>query len=121
MNKDLEQFENRSDDWLAKQRNIENKTSAWDIDEGKRIKEIHEENCEAKEIKERHEKIHSGQIRPRKKNGASIFLIVIIIMAAADMIPAIVNENDYVGIPIAVLCMVVFGLALSSAIKKGRK
>ena len=24
MNKDLEQFENRSDDWLAKQRNIEN-------------------------------------------------------------------------------------------------
>ena len=35
MNKDLEQFENRSDDWLAKQRNMENKTSAWDIDEGK--------------------------------------------------------------------------------------
>ena len=25
MNKDLEQFENRSDDWLAKQRNIENR------------------------------------------------------------------------------------------------
>ena len=48
-----------------------------------------EENCEAKEIKERHEKIHSGQIRPRKKNGAPIFLIVIIIMAAKSFISAI--------------------------------
>ena len=34
MNKDLEQFENRSDDWLAKQRKDENRTSAWDFDEG---------------------------------------------------------------------------------------
>ena len=42
-------------------------------------------------------------------------------MAASDMIPAIVNDKDFAGIPIAILCMVVFGLALSSVLKKGRK
>ena len=121
MNKDLEQFENRSDDWLAKQRSIENKTSAWDIDEGKKIKQHHEENCEAREIKERHERIHSGQERPRKKNGATIFLIVIMVMAMADMIPAIVYELDFAGIPIATLCIIVFVLALKSVLRKGSK
>ena len=121
MNKDLEKFENRSDDWLAKQRNIENKTSAWDFDEGKRIKEFHEEHCEAREIKERHERIHSGQIRPRKKNGASVFLIVIIVMAAADIIPALLAKGGFEGIPIATLCLIVFTLALTSVLKKGRK
>ena len=121
MNKDLEQFENRSDDWLAKQRNIENKTSAWEIDEGKKIKQFHEENCEAKEIKERHERVHSGQIRPRRKNGASIFLIVIIVMFAADIIPALFAKGGYEGIPIATLCLIVFTLTLTSILKKGRK
>ena len=42
MNKDLEAFENRSDDWLAKERAYEDSISAWDLDEGKRIKENHE-------------------------------------------------------------------------------
>jgi len=41
MRSDLERFENRSDDWLAKQRKYEEKVSAWDFDEGKRIKEEH--------------------------------------------------------------------------------
>lgn len=35
-------FENRSDDWLAKERAYEETVSAWDFDEGKKIKKAHE-------------------------------------------------------------------------------
>lgn len=41
MREDLQQFENRSDDWLAKQRKYEENVSAWDLDEGRKIKEEH--------------------------------------------------------------------------------
>ena len=118
MNKDLEQFENRSDDWLAKQRNIENRTSAWDIDEGKRIKEYHEKNCEAKEIKERHERIHSGQIRPRKKNATSAIITVILVMIALDIIGDAFTFS-FTFIPLVIT--IVIALTILSTLKKGRK
>lgn len=41
MRKELEVFENRSDDWLAKQRKQEARISAWDLDEGRKLKEDH--------------------------------------------------------------------------------
>lgn len=121
MNKDLERFENRSDDWLAKQRKSENRVSAWDFDEGKRIKEVHEENCEAKEIKERHERIHSGQLRPRRKSGGSTFAIIVIVMIAVELIPTIIASGETEVIPIAIICVVMFVLAMISILKKGRK
>lgn len=121
MNKDLERFENRSDDWLAKQRKIENKVSAWDFDEAKQIKEAHEENCEAKQIKERHEKIHSGQLRPRKKSGISVFAIVLLVMIAVDIIPTIIADEDIVTIPLSIIGLAVFTLAMVSILKKGNK
>ena len=68
MDQDLERFENRSDDWLAKQKKLESKISAWDFDEGKRIKEEHEEDCEAKEIKEIHAIRHAAYNRSLKVN-----------------------------------------------------
>lgn len=58
MNNDLEVFENRSDDWLAKERKYESSISAWDLDEGKKMKAEHEENCEADYLKEAHHKKH---------------------------------------------------------------
>ena len=121
MNKDLERFENRSDDWLAKQRKSENKVSAWDFDEGMKIKEYHEEHCEAKEIKERHEKIHSGQIKGRKKNNTSALLIVILMIALVNIIPEIIIENNYSEIPVVTLCLIVFTLAMVSVLKKGKQ
>lgn len=44
MNEELKVFENRSDDWLAKERRYEESVSAWDLDEGKKLKESHERN-----------------------------------------------------------------------------
>ena len=58
MNKDLDAFENRSDDWLATERKREDLVSAWDLDEGHKLKEEHRENCEAYEIKKNHEIKH---------------------------------------------------------------
>ena len=60
MNKDLEVFENRSDDWLAKERKYEATVSAWDLDEGKKLRAEHEEDCEAREIKRSHELRHQA-------------------------------------------------------------
>ena len=59
MENDLEKFENRHDDWLADEIAYEETVSAWDFDEGRRLRREHNENCEAKFIKERHEQIHS--------------------------------------------------------------
>lgn len=60
MNKDLEVFENRSDDWLAKERKYEATVSAWDLDEGKKLRAEHEDDCEAREIKRSHELRHQA-------------------------------------------------------------
>ena len=105
MNKDLEKFENRSDDWLAKERKEESKVSAWDFDEGRRIKEFHEENCEAKEIKERHEKIHSainqsqaqfqsGKVMQKRKNGASPFIAILFVIIGFNVFSSIIAGED---------------------------
>lgn len=59
MNKDLEAFENRSDDWLANERKREELISAWDLDEGHKLKQEHRENCEAYQIKKDHEIKHA--------------------------------------------------------------
>ena len=47
---DLKKFENREDDWLAKQRRLESRISPWDLDD-------------ARKLKNEHEKIHSDYNR----------------------------------------------------------
>lgn len=121
MNKDLEQFENRSDDWLAKERKHESRVSAWDFDEGKELKEEHEENCEAREIKERHEQIHSGKINPNKKEKASPLVPFILFIVAIDVIPSIFADKDITLIPLNIIGAIVFLFAIVSILKKGRK
>lgn len=58
MKDELKVFENRSDDWLAKERKYEESVSAWDFDEGKRLKVEHNKNCDAEYIKETHHNKH---------------------------------------------------------------
>lgn len=58
MKDELKVFENRRDDWLAKERKYEATISAWDFDEGRKLKVEHNENCEAEYIKETHHKKH---------------------------------------------------------------
>lgn len=58
MREELQAFENRSDDWLAKERAYEESVSAWDFDDGKKIKLEHHKDCDAEEIKESHHSRH---------------------------------------------------------------
>lgn len=96
MDNDLSKFENRSDDWLASQRKHEETISAWDIDEGKRIKQFHEEHCEANYIKQAHEKAHAEYKRNAQKSPndfvridakfSMIFFMIIAIMIVTGII-----------------------------------
>ena len=56
------------DDWLLKEIEREKKVSAWDFDEGKRIREEHEEHCDVKEGAEMHEFRHSRRRGPSLKD-----------------------------------------------------
>lgn len=47
MREELKIFENRSDDWYAKERAYEESISAWDLDDGRKLKQEHQ-NAHAK-------------------------------------------------------------------------
>lgn len=106
MNKDLEQFENRSDDWLASEKRLEERVSAWDIDEGKRIKQFHEDHCEANYIKQTHEKAHAEYNRNTQKSPNDfvkvddkltliISMIIIIMVVVGVFIIATTGEIEF--------------------------
>lgn len=122
MDKDLKQFENRSDDWLAKERKEEDKVSAWDFDEGKKIKEFHEENCEARQIKERHEQIHKSAIAnkniPKKGNPGSLIIFILTVVVITEFIgPLISGEN----IPTEIIPTIVMIIFISIIVKNNRR
>lgn len=48
-----------SDDWLKKEIEREKRISAWDLDEGKKVRYEHEENCDAKSNAFEHEIRHN--------------------------------------------------------------
>lgn len=48
------------DDWLAKELEREKRVSFWDLDEGKKVRAAHEENCEAREVAEKHHERHQA-------------------------------------------------------------
>lgn len=121
MDKDLKQFENRSDDWLAKERQEENKVSAWDFDEGKKIKEYHEKNCEAREIKERHEQIHSGNIKPVIRRKSFPVLPIILVLVGMEIITAVSGELGSEVTPLNVIVVFVVLFTIINLIKKGQK
>lgn len=77
---DLKKFENREDDWLAKQRRLESRISPWDLDD-------------ARKLKIEHEKIHSSYNKrnaysrtDKKVNNSAYNLIAGIIMAVFIML-----------------------------------
>lgn len=142
MNKDLEQFENRSDDWLATERKRENLVSAWDFDEGKKLKEFHEENCEAKYIKEKHERIHQAYYNNQKDdyhesqnksmNNSDyvhldevasrkikiIILILVIVLVGLLVCNVVMNGDFEFGGFLPLLC---FLIVIATTKKKGKK
>ena len=46
------------DDWLAKEKAYEARISAWDLDEGKRVRFEHEEHCDVRDNAEMHASRH---------------------------------------------------------------
>lgn len=55
-NKELEIFE--KDDWLSKERQRENRISAWDFDDSGKLRREHEENCDARNVAQSHRVEH---------------------------------------------------------------
>lgn len=125
MTKGLEQFENRSDDWLAKERQEESRVSAWDFDEGRKVKEFHEKNCEARQIKETHEIIHARQnasrrIQVQNKSNTSGIVLLLFIIIGFNFIGAFFFEEELS--LISPFIVFVFIMVVVSMIKsKGRK
>lgn len=134
MNKDLEIFENRSDDWLAKEREYENSVSAWDFDEGKRVKSYHEENCEARKIKEDHATKHLAYNKRltnvsndqfQELDGrvlAKVFIPMFIFIVAIGVIGLLVDlriigEDSFLAVPI--ILFIIFVNLIKKA--KGKK
>lgn len=110
MKDDLKIFENRSDDWLAKEREYEETVSAWDFDEGKRIKEIHKQKHQAYE--DTHKK---GVIGARNNyvplNNSAVIKTIIPLMLVAILCTfmgifasaGIIEEDEIIfGIPIII-------------------
>ncbi|MCR4855695.1 MAG: hypothetical protein K5908_05955 [Erysipelotrichaceae bacterium] len=54
--KDNQKF--NDDDWLAREIARESRISAWDLDEGKKVRAEHEENCDVRELAEEHHRRH---------------------------------------------------------------
>lgn len=127
MKNDLEKFENRRDDWLADEIAYEETVSAWDFDEGHRLKREHEENCEAKFIKERHEKIHS-YIKQRPKipidqmPDRRVVLIAIVVFSCVFVVfIPIIMRFDPTLIFILLIIYFILILTLSNTIQRRKK
>lgn len=83
------------DDWLAKEKAYEARISAWDLDEGKRVRFEHEEHCDVKDNAEMHASRHQkrqkinydatgGNEKPQSSGGvwftADIILLFLLVL-----------------------------------------
>lgn len=133
MKDELEVFENRSDDWLAKERVYEKSVSVWDFDDGKKLKTEHNKNCDANYIKTLHEKKHQAYNASHKKgvvNDNSQFqsldsviakkFVVFILFIAASMFSIVIDviTGDVFATAIPIIIFVLLVNMLSN--KKGR-
>ena len=61
MRKNISDLESR-DNWLEKERQRESRISAWDMDEGKKVRNEHADNCDVKETAALHERRHQRRM-----------------------------------------------------------
>lgn len=130
MDKDLMKFENRTDDWLAKQKKEESYVSAWDFDEGKRIKQQHQENCEATQIKKEHEqkhqlyKEHMAEVKRNRvapKNNTAIIPIIVIIITLTTIMLGFITSAVASGEAFFGLVPILIVVILLAAIVSGKR
>lgn len=105
MREELKIFENRSDDWLAKERAYEARVSAWDLDDGNKLKAEHHASHKAMDIRKQNFKNidKSGYKKNRnvssRNEGLKIFSILISAMIFAFTIAFILIVADEMFIP----------------------
>ena len=110
-NEELKIFENRSDDWLAREREYENSVSVWDFDEAKEIKAEHHLQHMMED-----RRISSTQTRqPVKSNYGSLLAVCIILVIAFVFVAFAMVDNDFAfaGTIMPIVLFVVLSLALS--------
>ncbi|MDO4501082.1 MAG: hypothetical protein Q4B60_07420 [Erysipelotrichaceae bacterium] len=116
MKDELKVFENRNDDWLAKERTYEAKVSAWDLDEGKRIKEEHAAHHNS------YEQHVQNTYRPKSQNKevstAAKLLPVIIGTMTVIIFIVLMATRLYFGLPLIIFYLFVFALALNNIRRK---
>ena len=82
MKNNIDLFE--KDNWLEEQRRLESRVSFWDLDEGKKIRYEHAENCDVKDNAQTHhqrhlvrEKVNYRSVENVKKPGLDVTWFVI--------------------------------------------
>ena len=71
------------DDWLAKEIARENRISAWDLDEGKSVREEHERDCDARKNADEHHRKHLRADAAGKRVAGKLSIWYSIDLAAA--------------------------------------
>ena len=71
------------DDWLYQEIKRESKFSAWDFDEGSKVKRAHEEHCAAENVRKEHAMVHKAPVNRQTVNqdiSSKRFLVIVITM-----------------------------------------
>lgn len=126
MKEELKIFENRSDDWLAKQRAYEDRHSVWNLDDGKNLKEEHHRIHEEKDIRkqnfkniEKNRRIYT-RINETEKQKSSKLLIIFIyfIIFLVVMIDVGIFGEIFAFMPIIIFVII---MASFTNLKKGKR
>lgn len=130
----VDALENKNDDWLSEQKKAESKISPWDLDEGKKIRESHVDNCEAKFIKERHEQAHKAYDKFTKLNKnenqfypisskKGILIVCVVVMLGLIYMAIMVEAKEEGSVALALITLMIsfIGLSIDRLRKKGKK
>ena len=52
-----------NDNWLEKERIRESRVSAWDFDDGKKLRNDHADNCDVELLAKQHRRVHEGTLK----------------------------------------------------------
>ena len=90
------------DDWLAKELEREKRISAWDMDEGRLLKEEHAKDCDVRNVAEEHHARHvaydemrKGGIRKMSRNDMLWFILLIVLFIILSSINSFLFRNSY--------------------------
>lgn len=118
------------DDWLYQEIKRESKISAWDFDEGNKIKQAHEEHCAREKVRREHEEVHVKSVRVAKtkninvdnKKAALIGLIMFFVIATFIFVfVGSIMGGEFTILPMFPIFIFVFIAVISSITKKGGK